>query len=92
MIDGLSIQKDDYMGIQDGVIVEANQELKSTVQNLLKHMLDSDSEILTILYGEDTDTNAVNQLVEELHNQYPDLEIEVHNGKQPLYPYIFSAE
>ncbi|KRG13511.1 hypothetical protein ACA30_15190 [Virgibacillus soli] len=92
VIDGLSIQKDDYMGIQDGVIVEANQELKSTVQNLLKHMLDSDSEILTILYGEDTDTNAVNQLVEELHNQYPDLEIEVHNGKQPLYPYIFSAE
>ncbi|MBO0994338.1 DAK2 domain-containing protein [Bacillus sp. SD088] len=92
VIDGLSIQKDDFMGINDGDIVEANQDLKRTVKNLLQHMLDEDSEILTILYGEDTDASDVDQLVEDLNDQYPDLEIEVHDGKQPLYPYIISVE
>lgn len=92
VIDGLSIQKDDYMGIHDGVIVEANKVMESAVKTLLNEMLDEDSEILTILYGEDMNANEVDKLVGDLHNQYPDLEIEVHNGKQPLYPYIFSVE
>ncbi|MCJ7839603.1 DAK2 domain-containing protein [Lederbergia sp. NSJ-179] len=92
VIDGLSIQKDDYMGIHDGKIVEANQDLTTTAQNLLKTMIDDDSEILTILYGEDTQSNEVDQLVDYLNEHYEDLEVEVHNGKQPLYPYIFSVE
>lgn len=91
-IDGISINKDDYMGIQDGKIVVANSDLEQVASDLLNNMLDEDSEILTILYGEGTEESAVDNLVNKIQSQYEDLEIEVHNGNQPLYQFIFSVE
>jgi hypothetical protein len=55
-------------------------------------MIDEEDEILTILQGEDASENEVDQLVQHVENHYEHIEIEVHNGNQPLYSYIFSVE
>ncbi|KPB04326.1 DAK2 domain-containing protein [Bacillus sp. CHD6a] len=91
-IDGVEIQKDDFMGIADGKIVLTNKDKKSAAKELLTTMVDEDSEILTIIYGEDVTEEDVEDLVNELEESYPDVEVEVHNGKQPLYSFIFSIE
>ncbi|NMH72309.1 DAK2 domain-containing protein [Bacillus sp. RO2] len=91
-IDGVEIQKDDFMGIADGKIVLTNKDKKSAAKELLTSMVDEDSEILTVIYGEDVTEEDVEELVSELEESYPEVEVEVHNGKQPLYSFIFSIE
>ncbi|WP_064093750.1 DAK2 domain-containing protein [Rossellomorea aquimaris] len=91
-IDGISISKDDFMGISEGKIVVAENDRQQTAKTLLEKMLDEDAEILTILYGEDVSEEDVSSLRDYIEEQYEDLEVEVHNGKQPLYSYIFSIE
>ena len=90
-IEGLEIEKDDYMGLIDGKIKVKNKDRVEAAKEVLSSMLD-DAEILTILYGEETSEQEVDALVEYCSEEYPDLEVEVHNGKQPLYSYIFAAE
>ncbi|MCR8848603.1 DAK2 domain-containing protein [Rossellomorea sp. SC111] len=91
-IDGVSISKDDFMGIEEGKIVVSDSDRQKSAQSLLDTMLEDDSEILTILYGEDVSEEDVESLREYVEQQYEDVEVEVHNGKQPLYSYIFSVE
>ncbi|MEL3972380.1 DAK2 domain-containing protein [Rossellomorea oryzaecorticis] len=91
-IDGMTISKDDFMGIAEGKIVIAEKDRSQTAKRLLDEMLDEDSEILTILYGEDVTEEDVNSIQEYVEENYQDVEVEVHNGKQPLYSYIFSIE
>ncbi|PFA67922.1 hypothetical protein CN378_10420 [Bacillus sp. AFS015802] len=91
-IDGVSISKDDFMGIEEGKIVISDSDRQKTAQGLLDTMLDEESEILTILYGEDVTDGDVETLREYVEQHYEDVEVEVHNGKQPLYSYIFSVE
>ena len=55
-------------------------------------MLSEDSEILTIIAGEDANQQTTNQLVEWIESTYPDVEIENHNGQQPIYQYLFAVE
>ena len=90
-IEGLEIEKDDYMGLIDGKIKVKNKDRVEAAKEVLSTMLD-DAEILTILYGEETSEDEVDALVDYCGEEYPDLEVEVHNGKQPLYSYIFAAE
>ncbi|MFE8699035.1 DAK2 domain-containing protein [Cytobacillus sp. FJAT-54145] len=91
-IDGLEIEKDDFMGIADGKIVVKNKDKVLSAKELLSAMLDEDSEILTILKGEEASDEEVNALVEFVESEYEDVEIEIHDGKQPLYSFIFSIE
>lgn len=91
-IDGVKITKDDYMGIADGKIVTSGPQLLNTAKNLLNEMIDEDSEILSILYGKDADKSELDQLVEFVHQNFQDVEVEVHDGGQPVYTYIFSVE
>jgi uncharacterized protein len=91
-IDGLEIAKDDFMGIAEGKIVVKNKDKGNTAEALLSQMLDEDSEILTIIYGEDVSEEEVNQLSQFVEDKYADVEIEIHNGGQPLYSFIFSIE
>ncbi|GLI86087.1 hypothetical protein ANABIO32_38610 [Rossellomorea marisflavi] len=91
-IDGITISKDDFMGIDEGKIVIAEKDLKKAATGLLEQMLDEDSEILTIIYGEDVSEGDVESLQEYIEQKYGEVEVEVHNGKQPLYSYIFSVE
>lgn len=91
-IDGLAIEKDDFMGILDGKILFKNKDKRETANELLTKMIDNDSEIVTILKGEDATDEDVAALVSFIEDQYEDVEIEVHNGNQPLYPFIISVE
>ncbi|WP_026574844.1 DAK2 domain-containing protein [Bacillus sp. UNC438CL73TsuS30] len=91
-IDGLEIEKDDFMGIAEGKIIVKNKGKIKAAEELLVKMLDDDSEILTIFYGEDVTEAEVKMLAEYVEGQYPDVEIEIHNGAQPLYSFIFSIE
>jgi uncharacterized protein len=91
-IDGMAISKDDFMGIAEGKIVIAEKDRGQSAEKLLDIMLDEDSEILTILYGEDVTEEDAQSLQEFVEEHYENVEVEVHNGKQPLYSYIFSIE
>jgi DAK2 domain fusion protein YloV len=91
-IDGLEIEKDDFMGIAEGKIVVKNKDKGKTAEELLSQMLDEDSEILTIIYGEDVSKEEVKKLSQFVEDKYGDVEIEIHNGGQPLYSFIFSIE
>ncbi len=90
-IEGLEIEKNDYMGLIDGKIKVKNKDRVEAAKQVLENILD-DAEILTILYGEESSQEEVDHLVQYCADAYPDLEVEVHNGKQPLYSYIFAAE
>lgn len=89
---GLNIKKDDYMGIYDGQIVVKDESYLHAAKKLVKAMMDQDSEILTIFKGEDASDEDVEALVEYVGSEFPDVEIEVHDGKQPLYAFIFAVE
>jgi uncharacterized protein len=91
-IDGIEIQKADFMGIAEGKIIVKNKNQVDAAKDLLTKMLDADSEILTILYGEDVTEADVNMLANFVEENFPDVEVELHNGKQPLYSFIFSIE
>ncbi|WP_078547206.1 DAK2 domain-containing protein [Litchfieldia alkalitelluris] len=91
-IDGIEITKDDFMGIAEGKIVVTNKEVINVAKNLLDTMIDEDDEILTILVGEEASDNEVNELVNYIEEKFGDIEVEVHNGNQPLYNFIFSIE
>jgi uncharacterized protein len=91
-IDGLEIEKDDFMGIADGKIVVKDKDKVASATKLLDQLLDGDSEILTILKGEDATDADVDAIVQFVEANYGDVEIEIHDGKQPLYAFIFSVE
>jgi uncharacterized protein len=91
-IEGLSIEKDDFMGISDGKIIVKNKNQLEAAKELLGNMLDQDSEILTILQGEEAADQEVEDLITFIEDNYEDIEIEVHKGQQPLYSFIFAIE
>ncbi|MFE4810977.1 DAK2 domain-containing protein [Peribacillus simplex] len=91
-IDGLAIETGDFMGIAEGTIKVKDKDLTQAAKDLLTVMIDEDSEILTILYGEDATAEDVEGLVAFCNENFEDVEVEVHNGKQPLYSFIFSIE
>ncbi|AQQ53758.1 DAK2 domain-containing protein [Planococcus lenghuensis] len=91
-IDGIEIKKDDFMGIAESKIVIAAPELKNVAQELLRQLIDEESEIVTILYGEDSTEKAAKELAEFIGTLNDEAEVEIHHGRQPLYPYIFSIE
>lgn len=91
-MDGLEIEKDDFMGIHDGKIVATNKDRVQAAIALLKDMLDDDSEILTIIKGEDASEEEVQAIAGFVEEAQEDIEIEIHDGKQPLYPFIFAVE
>jgi DAK2 domain fusion protein YloV len=91
-IDGISIAKNDFMGIADGKIVATSKSKLEAAKRLIENMVEEDNEIITIFYGEDVSKDEADQLVAFIEEKYGDLEVEVHNGKQPLYSFIFSLE
>ncbi|WP_338733741.1 DAK2 domain-containing protein [Bacillus subtilis] len=91
-IDGKDIKKGDFMGILNGTIIGTSENQLSAAKMLLSEMIGEDDEIVTILYGEDASQEEAEQLEEFLSEKYEEIEVEIHNGKQPLYSYIVSAE
>ncbi|GER70405.1 phosphatase [Weizmannia acidilactici] len=91
-IDGISIKKDDYMGIFEGKIVKTSPALLEASKQLLGQMIGEEDEIVTVIYGKDVASSQVDELVSYIESRYPDVEIEVHDGRQQLYSFIFAVE
>ena len=91
-IDGVEIKKDDFMGIVDGKILVSIADRKEATLATVDKMINDDSEILTIIYGEDADASEVEEITEAVEAKYPDVEVEVHEGNQPVYTYLLSVE
>lgn len=91
-IDGLEIHENDNLGMVDGKIVVSNPDMMETLEETFAHMLDEDSEIVTIYVGEDGSEELANELAQALVEKYEDVEVEIHQGGQPVYPYLFSVE
>ncbi len=91
-IDGVDIHKDDFMALAEGKIVLSTPALKDAAQKVITDLVDEDAEIVTVIYGEDTTEENASELVEFIEENYPEVEVELFNGKQGLYPYIISVE
>lgn len=91
-IEGVSIHKDDFMGIIDGKIVVSNPDRSSAVEETLRAMIDEDSEIVTLIYGEDTTAEECEAIAEAMEAEFEDIEFEVQAGNQPVYSYLISVE
>lgn len=90
--DGIKIKKDDYMGIIDGQISNVDADLSTAALEMVKKMLDDDSEVVTVIYGEGVSEDDAKQLAKDINNVDEDLEVEIHVGNQPVYPYFISVE
>ncbi|MBO0470028.1 DAK2 domain-containing protein [Enterococcus sp. DIV0242_7C1] len=91
-IDNVEIKKDDYLGMIDGKIVVSEPDMAKASLDTLKRMIDEDTEIVTIIVGEGGTMKEAEQFAEALTAEFEDLETELHEGGQPVYPYLFSAE
>ncbi|MGG0823061.1 DAK2 domain-containing protein [Paenibacillus turicensis] len=92
VFDDLQIKEGHYIGIADSKIVSTDAELLTTSQALLASMLQGGDEILTILSGQDAQNNITESLINWVSENYPDVEVEIHEGGQPIYFYLFSVE
>ncbi|HHD0852272.1 TPA: fatty acid kinase catalytic subunit FakA [Staphylococcus aureus] len=91
-IDGVEIKKDAFMGLIEDKIVSSQSDQLTTVTELLNEMLAEDSEILTVIIGQDAKQAVTDNMINWIEEQYPDVEVEVHEGGQPIYQYFFSVE
>lgn len=91
-IDGIDIREGDFIGILEKSIVTAQPDLAHACQALLARMMEEGGELVTILTGEQADLSQTEALSDWIMAQYPDAELEVHAGGQPLYPYLFAVE
>lgn len=91
-IDGKEIKQDDYMGIGDKSILSVGKDLKETTLEMVDAMVDEDSAIVSIYYGSDAEEAAAEALGLAIEEKYPDVEVEINNGGQPIYYYVISVE
>lgn len=91
-IDGVEIKKDAFMGLIEDKIVTSHVDLLETVKGLLSEMIHEDSEIITMIVGEDTSDAVTSQIESWVESAYPEVELDQHHGQQPVYPYLFSVE
>lgn len=92
LIDGLKIKEGDWIGIGDRGILSVGQIVNDTAFEMLEKMIDEDSSLVTIYYGENMDHDSARMLSDALLRKHPDLSIEVEDGGQPVYYYIVSVE
>lgn len=91
-IDDVEIKKDAFMGLKEDKIIASHPEQLDTIKALLTDMLDDDSEIVTMITGEDATDSVTDAVVEWLEENYEDVEIDQHEGQQPVYHYLFAVE
>ncbi len=91
-INHLKIKKDDFMGLIDGDITVSTSDIEEASIETIKQMIDEDSEIITLISGADIKEGLIDFLVEQLDADYPDVEVEIHEGGQPVYPLLIAVE
>ncbi len=91
-IDGKTIKQNDFMGIGDKSILSVGTDLRATTLEMVDAMIDEDSAIVSIYFGSDSDEDSANELAAAIEEKYPDVEVEVNDGGQPIYYYVISVE
>lgn len=91
-IDDKEIKEGNIMGIGDHSILAVGEDIAEITKETIRLMTDEDSEIISIYYGEDTSEEDAQKLGEELQDEFPDCEVEVYPGGQPIYYYVVSVE
>lgn len=91
-VDGFNIKKNDFMGLIDGKIAVVGKTLQDTAKQMVAKMLNEDSEIVTIIYGADANEAEATTLSEAVSDLDDELEVEIHEGDQPVYPFVVSVE
>ncbi|MDE5782402.1 MAG: DAK2 domain-containing protein [Lachnospiraceae bacterium] len=91
-IDGKEIHENDIMGIGDSGILSVGTDIDMTTLDMVSQMIDEDSEILSIYYGNEVSEDKAGELASKIEELYPDIDIEVNMGGQPIYYYVISVE
>ncbi len=91
-IDDKEIHQGDYMGLGDKTILSVGMDKKQTTQEMIDAMIDDDTGIVSIYYGEEAKEEEAEELSGYITEKYPHVEVEIHEGGQPIYYYIISAE
>lgn len=92
VVNDVEIKEGNIIGMYNGKLVKSGAELDAVTKELLDEMMDEDSELVTILYGKDASEDSAKELAEYLEGNYPDCEVTINYGGQPLYYYILSVE
>lgn len=91
-IDGKEIKQGDIMGIGDKTILSVGQSIEKVTLELIDHLVDEESELISLYYGEEIVEEVANELADAMMEKYPDVDVEVHSGGQPIYYFILSVE
>lgn len=91
-IDGKTIKIDDIMGIGDKGILSVGKEIFATTMELVDHLMDEEAELVSVYYGEEVTEEDANSLADAIMEKYPDVDVEVQFGGQPIYYYVLSVE
>ena len=91
-IDGMQIRQNDYMGIGDKAILAVGTDLKETTMKMIDAMVDEDSAIVSIYYGADETEEHAQEIGKMIEEKYPDVEVEINCGGQPIYYFVISVE
>lgn len=91
-IDDKAIKQGDYMGMGDSAILSVGKDMQDVVKDMVSQLVEEESAIVSVYYGQEIEEAAAQALGEELGEQYPQCEVEVHYGGQPIYYYLISVE
>lgn len=91
-IDGRQIKENDYMGIGDHNILSVGTDLAAVTLEMVDEMMDEDAAIVSIYYGEESTEEAAEALASAIGEKYPEVEVEINSGGQPIYYYVISVE
>ena len=91
-IDGIKVKKDDFIGILDKKIVSSHRHQINTVMELLEKMVDDNSAVITLLIGKDCDSSLVEKVKNKISKLYPDVDLDIRQGLQPVYTFLIGVE
>ena len=91
-LNGVEIKQGNIMGIGDSGILSVGEEVEDTAFSMVEELMDDDSELISIYYGEEIAEDAANALADRIMEAYPDVDVELHFGGQPVYYYVVSVE
>ncbi len=80
------------MGLDDKTILSVGSDVLETTFELIKNLVDDDSELISIYYGEEVSEDSANELSDMVSKEFPDLDVELNYGGQPIYYYVLSVE
>jgi dihydroxyacetone kinase-like predicted kinase len=91
-MDGFQIKENYFMGIGDKTILAAGTDKKTVTLEMIERMVDEDSAIVSIYFGSDASEESALEIASVIEEKYPDVEVEIHDGGQPIYYYVMSVE